>query len=94
MLHAANDGLGWFVGPPGQRHGGQWAIYAFDPKEKARIGKRSREWTAAGQTEEECIREMARCSREKARAACRGKHGQQFRDSDTHRTLPDPSGTE
>jgi hypothetical protein len=25
------------------------------------MGKRSREWTAAGQTEVECVREMARC---------------------------------
>jgi hypothetical protein len=31
-LHAANDGLGWFVGRPGQRHSGQWERYAFDPK--------------------------------------------------------------
>ena len=62
-VHAANDALGWFVGGPGQRHGGQWAMYAFDPKEKAHIGRRSREWTAVAQTEEECIREMARCLR-------------------------------
>ncbi len=62
-LHAATP-LGWFVGRPGQRHGGQWAMYAFDTTEKAHIGRRSREWTAVAQTEVECVREMARCLRE------------------------------
>jgi len=51
------------VGRPGQRHGGQWAIYAFDQTEKAQIGRRSREWTAVGQTEVECVREMVRVLR-------------------------------
>ena len=55
---------GWYVGRPSQRHGGSWAMYAFDRTEKAHIGRRSREWTAVGQTEEECIFEMARCLRE------------------------------
>lgn len=59
-LHAATP-PGWYVGRPGQRHGGQWAIYAFDTAEKAQIGRRSREWTAVGQTEAQCVREMARC---------------------------------
>ena len=63
-LHQATNGLGWFVGSPGQRHGGSWEMYAFDPTEKAHIGRRSWEWTAVGETEEECIREMARCLRE------------------------------
>lgn len=62
-LHSATP-PGWYVGPPNQRHGGQWAIYALDTTEKAHIGKRSREWTAVGQTEVECVREMARCLRE------------------------------
>ena len=35
-LHAATP-AGWFVGRPGQRHGGQWVIYAFDTTEKANI---------------------------------------------------------
>ena len=39
-------------------------MYAFDQREKAHIGKRSREWTAVGQTEEGVVREMARCLRE------------------------------
>ena len=69
-LEAAWDTLhdstppGWFVGRPGQRYGGQWEQYAFDQTEKAHIGKRSREWTAVGETEVECVREMARCLRE------------------------------
>jgi len=39
-------------------------MYAFDTTEKAHIGRRSREWTAVGQTEDDCVREMARCLRE------------------------------
>ncbi|MEP7360735.1 MAG: hypothetical protein ABI744_04060 [Chloroflexota bacterium] len=62
-LHAATR-PGWYVGRPGQRHGGQWEQYAFDTTEKAHIGKRSREWTAVGQTEVERVREMARCLRD------------------------------
>lgn len=59
----ANTPPGWFVGRPGQRRGGQWEQYAFDPKERAHMGRRSREWTAVGNTEVECVREMARCLR-------------------------------
>jgi hypothetical protein len=58
-LHATTPS-GWFVGRR-QRRGGQWAMYAFDTTEKAHIGKRSREWTAPGNDEMECVREMARC---------------------------------
>ena len=61
-LHAATP-PGWCVGRPAQRHGGQWAMYAFDTTEKAHVGKHSREWTAVGGTEIECVREMARCLR-------------------------------
>lgn len=32
-LHAATP-PGWCVGRPGQRHGGQWAINAFDTTER------------------------------------------------------------
>jgi hypothetical protein len=65
-LHAANDALGWFVGRPAfEPHRlVPWSQYAFDPFEKQKLGKRSREWTAVGNTEAECIREMARCLRE------------------------------
>ena len=40
-----------------------WEQYAFDPRERAHVGVRSREWTAAAQTEVEVVREMARCLR-------------------------------
>lgn len=60
LLHAATP-PGWFVGRPGQRHGGQWAIYAFDTAEKAHIGRRSREWTAVGLTELDVLIEMGNC---------------------------------
>ena len=43
-----------------ERHN-QWSMYAFDPSEKPVVGKRSREWTAVGRAELECVREMARC---------------------------------
>jgi len=56
---------GWDVGTPVFHvERVQWAQYAFDQTEKAHIGKRSREWTAVGKTEVECVREMARCLRE------------------------------
>ena len=35
-------------------------MYAFDPSEKPTVGKRSREWTAVGRTEIECVQVMAR----------------------------------
>jgi hypothetical protein len=62
-LHAATP-ADWYVGRPGQRHGGQWAMYAYDTTEKAQIGHPRREWTAVGQTEAQCVREMARCLHE------------------------------
>ena len=61
-LHAATP-PNWFVGRPGQRHGGQWEQYAFDATEKATSagavgsGRRS-------ETEVECVWQMARCLRE------------------------------
>ncbi len=36
-------------------------MYAFDPSERAKVGIRSREWTAVAATEEGVVREMARC---------------------------------
>jgi len=56
---------GWYVGPPSyhdERH--EWTQYAFDQRERAVNGARSREWTAIGATEVECLQEMARCLRE------------------------------
>jgi hypothetical protein len=56
---------GWYVGTPVYRVEAQeWALYAFDTREKAHIGRRSREWTAVAPTEAEVVREMARCLRE------------------------------
>ena len=34
------------------------------PREVAKVGVRSREWTAIGATEVDCLLEMARCLRE------------------------------
>lgn len=53
---------GWFVGRPGYdpgRH--QWTQYAYDPHERPRVGLRSREWMAVGETELDVLEEMARC---------------------------------
>ncbi len=36
----------------------------FDLTERAKVGRRQREWTAIGETEVECVRAMARCLRE------------------------------
>ena len=38
-------------------------MYAFDPNERPRVGLRSRESTALGDSEEDVVREMARCLR-------------------------------
>jgi hypothetical protein len=53
---------GWKVGQPSyaDRYG-RLEQYAFDPSERLRVGKRSREWIAVGRTEQECLEEMARC---------------------------------
>lgn len=39
-------------------------MYAWNRAAKVRVGHRREEWTAVGQTEVECVREMARCLRE------------------------------
>ena len=69
-LEAAWDDLhdatppGWFVGRPfyHERHR-VWEQYAYDPSERAEVGVRSREWTAAVASELEVLRELARCLR-------------------------------
>jgi hypothetical protein len=56
---------GWSVGRPSfypERR--EWQQYAFDSFEVTKVGVRSKEWTAIGPTEVECLREMARCLRE------------------------------
>ena len=62
-LHDAKPS-GWFVGRPSysERYKA-WDQYAFDPSERAQVGVRSREWTAAASTEVGVVRELARCLR-------------------------------
>jgi hypothetical protein len=66
-LDAANT-MGWSVGRPSLhddvRGAEHWEQWAYDAREKPKVGKRSREWTAVGRTEVDCIRELARCLRE------------------------------
>ena len=51
-----NTPAGWYVGTPGyEERYRRWSMYAFDPSEKPVVGKRSREWTAVGQTELHCV---------------------------------------
>lgn len=65
-LHKATP-PGWYVGTPVYHvERREWAMYAFDTREKAHIGKRSREWTAIARSEELVVLEMARCLRELA----------------------------
>jgi hypothetical protein len=53
---------GWYVGQPMEHPERQeWSMYAFDPSERPIVGKRSREWTAVGQTELHCVQTMAYC---------------------------------
>ena len=70
-LEAARDAVhdatppGWYVGRPSyhdERH--EWTQYAFDQRERAVNGVRSREWTVFGDTEVESLLEMARRRRE------------------------------
>jgi len=58
----ANTPEGWQVGRPGyvDRYR-EWRMYAFDPGERPLVGRRSRESVATGQTELDCVEEMARC---------------------------------
>ncbi len=63
-LHDATP-AGWQVGRPyyhDERR--QWVQYAFDPSERPVVGIRKREWQAVAESEEEVVREMARCLRE------------------------------
>lgn len=49
------------MGRPGfKERYNQWSM-AFDPSETPIVGKRSREWTAIGRIELECVQVMARC---------------------------------
>lgn len=58
----ANTPQGWSIGQPGwEKENHRWSMYAFDPTERPFVGKRSREWTALGETELDCVRRMAYC---------------------------------
>jgi hypothetical protein len=66
-LAAAWDALrsalpaGWTVGRPSHRsEERRWLLYAFDPRERPKAGKRTRAVEATASTELEVIREMAR----------------------------------
>ena len=65
-LHATNAILSWFFGRPAfdAHKAVPWSLYAFDGGEIAKVGKRSREWTAVAPTEIAVVRSMARCLRE------------------------------
>ena len=54
---------GWYVGRPTQQSTGHWAMYAFDVTADARAGRPTREWNVVGNTETDCVREMARALR-------------------------------
>ena len=62
-LHTATP-AGWQVGRPVYNPGAhRWQLYAWMPSERLRVGHRTNEWTAVGQTEVECVGQMARCLR-------------------------------
>ena len=50
------------IGDHDERH--EWTQYAFDQRKVPKVGVRSRECTAVGATEVECLLAMARCLRE------------------------------
>lgn len=51
---------GWTVGRPSYHHETRtWHLYAFDPAERPKVGKRSREAAVVGDSEVACVREMA-----------------------------------
>ena len=56
---------GWSVGLPMELpERGEWAMFAFDTRERAVVGKRTGEWETLGRTELEVVRSMADCVRE------------------------------
>ena len=56
---------GWVIGLPAYeaRLEVPWSMYAFDPSERPKVGRRTRGWTAIGPTEVAVVRDMARCLR-------------------------------
>lgn len=62
-------------------------MYAYDPKERPRAGRREREWLAVADSELGVVREMAAALRLSERAACRSEPDQSVRQ---HRRLHAP----
>ena len=60
-LHDVNATLGWDIGLPAfYERRDEWQLYAFDPTERVKLGRRSRAWTAVAPTQERVVREMVR----------------------------------
>jgi len=61
-LHDATPSR-WAVGQPAfePHRAVPRSQYAFDSNERPKVGHRTREWTATGETEGACLEEMARC---------------------------------
>lgn len=64
-LEAAWDKLhevlppGWTAGRPSYHHETRtWSQYAYDPAERPKVGKRTRQVEVAGETEVACVRAM------------------------------------
>jgi hypothetical protein len=56
---------GWYVGKPTyDERRDEWTLYGFDTSERAKIGRRQREWTAVAPTQSGVVRSMASCLRE------------------------------
>ncbi len=65
-VHEANAVLRWNVGRPAYepRRAWPWSQYAFNPRERPKVGRREHEWTATGATEAQCVQSMARVLRD------------------------------
>ena len=63
-VHEATPEGGYVGRPMEHPERNEWSMFAFDPSETPVVGKRSREWTAVGQTELRCVQTMAYCLRE------------------------------
>lgn len=62
-LHTVTP-AGWYVRRPSYHdERREWVMYAFHPSERARVGLRSREWTAIAESAKGVVRQMARCLR-------------------------------
>ncbi len=61
-VHDANLRIRWNVGRPthDERRQPSWQQFAFDPLETPVVGHRNRSIAAGGDTELECVRDMAR----------------------------------